>query len=177
MLPSLEGGGEMEPWVPERKEENAPRSGRRAGAQPMSWRGWLARCDSDEQLGGVAVCHVVTAEVEANAGALLLLTAACGDADLQGEITDDAGTDVARPVAPVAVGLLSCGNGGDAWGGLLRGGRGWLAGVAIAAGLGGGCGHGVKPSKGTAQHDPRGGTWPAVLREGERGAGLLCGPW
>ena len=69
---------------------------------------------SDQQGGGIAVRNVITAQVDADARALLRLAAACGDAELNREITGDARAEISRPEALISVGLLGRGERCDA---------------------------------------------------------------
>ena len=80
--------------------------------------GDAARCValqiSDQQLRGVAVCDVITAQVDADARALQHFTAACCEAKLHREITSDAGADVGGAKALIAVALFGRGDCADA---------------------------------------------------------------
>jgi len=88
------------------KEKSAPEGGAWTAAA-------FFRC-SDQQIGGVAVGHVITAQIDADPGSLLRFTTAGADAELNGEITGDTGADVRRPEAPIGIGLLGRGESGDA---------------------------------------------------------------
>lgn len=88
------------------KEKSAPKGGAWTAAA-------FFRC-SDQQIGGVAVGHVITAQIDADPGSLLRFTTAGADAELNGEITGDTGADVRRPEAPIGIGLLGRGESGDA---------------------------------------------------------------
>lgn len=121
----------------------------------------VKRWHSDEQLGGVAVCHMIAAQVNADTRALLLFPAAGGDADLHGEITRDPGADVGGTKGAVGIGLFSGGNGANT---LPAGDQGRLAligvGVWISAIAGGFVGDGIGHGgfdEGTPIRGPRGG--------------------
>ena len=100
------------------KEKSAPEGGAWTAAA-------FFRC-SDQQIGGVAVGHVITAQIDADPGSLQRFTTAGADTELNGEITGDAGADVRRPEAPISIGLLGRGESGDAQRGSCAGLRLWL---------------------------------------------------
>ncbi len=167
-----------------RKEENQ----RPRWEAPWCWEKWKG-C-SDQQLRRVAVGNVIAAQVDADARALLLLTTAGGDADLQREITGDARAQVGRAKGAVAAALLSGSDGSDA---RCRGG-GWRCGrggnwcdrcfAAVAGWLGSGVRHENELMGNTKRPPGRGDEWGPVVWElvGQAGGavvicGLLPGQW
>lgn len=109
------------------KEKSAPEGG--------AWTAAAFFLCSDQQIGGVAVGHVITAQIDADPGSLLRFTTAGADTELNGEITGDTGADVRRPEAPISIGLLGRGESGDAQCGSGAGLRLWCSrSLGVAAG-------------------------------------------
>ena len=131
---------------------------------------------SDQQLRGVAVGDVITAQVDADARALQHFTAACCEAELHREITSDARADVGGAKALIAVGLLGRGYCADA----LRGGvvaavlfvSSWFCGAVAGDGGVVGIRHGGFRER-TTSNGPRGGRQDWLMAAGSDAAGCV----
>ena len=155
------------------KEKSAPEGG--------AWTAAAFFLCSDQQIGGVAVGHVITAQIDADPGSLLRFTTAGADTELNGEITGDTGADVRRPEAPIGIGLLGRGESGDAQRGSCAGLRLWCSrslGVAAGGLERGGIRHGGFSQRthhrGPWNEEPRGEEM-RLFCEGKRGlTGRAC---
>lgn len=145
--------------------------------------------------------HVIRAQVDAHARALLHCPCAGGDAELQREIPGDAGADIGGTKGAVAIGLLRISNGADACSGSGADGDGssrerltvaraarvagaaavggvgvGVVGLALAVGRrssGGGCCHGGRGAvNGHHAMAPGEGAWCCVEGDGD-GSGVI----